>query len=68
MIELVLSVCLIQQPDHCRDVTLTMIADNATPFQCMTYGQMEAAKWSNQHPGWVLKKLKCAPAGQMAKA
>lgn len=59
MIEIILSVCLIQQPDRCRDVTLTMMANSSSLYQCMTYGQIKASKWSNEHPEWVLKKYKC---------
>jgi len=68
MIEIVMSVCLIREPANCRDVTLPTIAENATPYQCATFGQIEASKWFNEHPDYVLKKLKCGPAGQMAKA
>lgn len=68
MIEIVLSVCLMSVPVQCRDVTLPMMVDNASPYQCMTMGQIEASKWSAEHPGWVLKGWRCAPYRQSAAA
>jgi hypothetical protein len=35
MIEIVLSVCMLGQPEHCQDVHLTYMAESVTPFQCM---------------------------------
>lgn len=67
MIELVVAVCMIDQPSHCRDVYLNFEAENVTPQQCMMYGQMEMAKWIGDHPGYRIMKWRCGRAGQMAK-
>ena len=67
MIELVVAVCLIDQPERCKDVHLNFAAENVTPQQCMQYGQMEMAKWIGDHPGYRIMKWRCGPAGQMAK-
>jgi hypothetical protein len=66
MIEIVLSVCLLAEPQRCRDEHVTVLAENATPFQCMRYGQLESVKWSEAHPKWSIKRWTCRPAGQVA--
>lgn len=67
MIELVLAVCMIDQPTQCKDVNLNFEADSVTPQQCMMYGQAEMAKWVEEHPNYQIKKWRCGVAGQMAK-
>lgn len=67
MLELLLSVCLIDAPERCKDVALTYSAENFTPFQCMMGAQPEIAKWSEGHPNWVVKRWVCQPAGRFAK-
>ena len=78
MIELVVAVCLIDQPSQCKDVYLNFESPgmsegtmsqgaSVTPQQCMMNGQMEMAKWIGEHPNWQIKKWRCGIAGQMAK-
>ena len=67
MIEIAAAACLITAPERCRDVTLTFEAESVTPFQCMTYGQGELAKWINDHPAWRIAKWSCRGAGQVAR-
>jgi hypothetical protein len=64
MIELVLAVCMISEPDQCKNVHLTFMAENMTPFHCMLYGQSEIAKWSEAHPDWKIQRWSCGrPSG-----
>ena len=58
MYELVLTVCLMAQPESCRIQRL--------PFQepmgitrCMIEGQMYLAQWLSEHPQWQLKSWRC---------
>lgn len=67
MIELVVAVCLIEDPLRCKDIHLTYMAESVTPMQCMLQGQSEAAKWLEGHPKWQLKRWSCGPVGQIAK-
>ena len=39
-----------------------------TPQQCMMYGQMELAKWTEGNPNWQIRKFKCGRPGRFAKA
>jgi hypothetical protein len=68
MIEVVALVCSMQAPLRCKDVHLSFAAESFTPQQCMMYGQMELAKWRNEHPGWFIAHgFKCGQAGRYAK-
>lgn len=67
MIELVVAVCMIDQPSQCKDVYLNFEAASATPQQCMMDGQMEMAKWVEEHPNYRIMKWRCGVAGAMAK-
>jgi hypothetical protein len=68
MFEIVLAVCGIQQPAHCKDVHLTYVAENVTPFQCLRKGQPEIAKWLESNPKWSVARWKCGPVRNAAKA
>lgn len=67
MIEVVALVCSMQAPLRCKDVHLSFAADTVTPQQCMMYGQMELAKWTQGHPNWQIHKWSCGRAGRFAK-
>jgi len=67
MIELVVAVCMIDQPSQCKDVYLNFEGDSVTPQQCMMNGQIAMAEWAADHPNYVIKKWRCGVAGQMAK-
>jgi hypothetical protein len=45
--------CLGAGPDRCRTVELPW---DGTLMQCMIFGQHAAAEWSNEHPGWALRR------------
>jgi hypothetical protein len=66
MIELVLSVCLLDDPSRCKDVALTYSAENLTPMQCLMQSPVEISKWTEAHPKWFTKRWTCRPAGHLA--
>ncbi|HKZ95490.1 MAG TPA: hypothetical protein VJ045_00765 [Hyphomicrobiaceae bacterium] len=68
MIELLVSVCLVDDPTRCKDVSLVDSADDVSPMQRMMMSPAEIAKWSEGHPRWVAKRWTCRPAGRIAKA
>ena len=68
MIELVLIVCLANDPEQCKDIHLTYAEENATPTQCLMRGQPQIAEWINEHPKiWTVKRWYCGPAGRRMK-
>lgn len=68
MVEIVLSLCLISNPETCKNVNLTFMAENVTPHQCMFNGQAEIAKYLQGHPRWQVKKWSCGRPATLAKA
>lgn len=68
MLELVISVCLFEEPTRCKDVSLNYMANGMSPRQCMMMSPAEIAKWNEAHPKWFAKKWTCRPAGRFAKA
>lgn len=70
MIEIVVSVCLIADPEKCRDVHLSYMAEAqaVTPQQCMMYGQSEIAKWAEGNPKWRVSRWTCGVPREFAKA
>lgn len=67
MLELIVSVCLLDDPNRCKDVNLVFSDENVTQMQCMMGAAPEIAKWVDEHPKWVAKRWQCRPAGQIAK-
>ncbi len=67
MIELVLSACLLDDPQRCKEVRLAFAGDDVTPMQCMMISPLEIAKWSEGHPKWFAKRWTCRPAGRFAE-
>ena len=59
MIELILSVCMVGDPNVCKDIHLTYSAANLTPYQCLMRGQPEIAKWNEGNPNWQVQKYRC---------
>jgi hypothetical protein len=66
MIELVIAVCLVDQPSRCKDVTLNFEGQTVSANQCMANGQIAMAKWIGDHPNWVIQKWHCDTAGRSA--
>lgn len=61
MIELVLTICSILHGAQCRDEKMLFMADSATPWACMRYGQPAVAEWIAAHPNWGVAKWTCRP-------
>ncbi len=58
MIELVLTVCAVAQPNLCLDQHLLFNSDN-TPRQCMMSAPPFVARWADQHREWFVQRWKC---------
>lgn len=43
----------LSQPYRCRQVEMPW---DGSIMQCMLFGQVEAARWTNENPGWVLTR------------
>lgn len=62
MLEMILTVCLIDNPARCKDVHLNSAANYS---QCMN-DQPSMAKWVGDNPNWVIKSWHCNGAKQEA--
>lgn len=67
MIEIVLGLCLIENPKRCTEDRLTFEADNVSLFSCMTYGQFAIAEHMQVRPRWRVDRWRCQNAGVTAK-
>ncbi|RWK41289.1 hypothetical protein [Mesorhizobium sp.] len=59
MVDLILTVCLIANPDNCREEHL-YFESRGSLFQCMMLAPTEIAKWSQEHPKLRVKRWRCA--------
>ena len=73
MIELLFYVCMIDQPNRCKEVKLTFEAEYVSTRECAKNGQFAMAPWFGENPNWVLQTngsergWHCQVAGQNAK-
>lgn len=67
MLELVATVCSILATQPCHDISLTFEAEQASVFECMTYGQVALAAWQAEHPNYSFRRWRCGVAGAVAK-
>ena len=52
--------CLASDPTQCRTVSPMIPDDEAlTMSSCPIAGQIESAKWINDHPKYELQRIKC---------
>ncbi|PTW60853.1 hypothetical protein C8N35_10332 [Breoghania corrubedonensis] len=59
MLILALSVCLAQEPATCKVVQLPFFAEHVPASECTRYGEPEARRWLEKHPGWTLRRSAC---------
>ncbi len=55
---IILSACLIAEPASCKDFKLG-IDGEMDSTHCAMYAPPFFAQWSEEHPGWVVKKWQC---------
>lgn len=66
MIELVISLCLLDDARKCREESLTFA--DVSIFTCMVGGQAQIAAYMERRPRWCVSRWSCRQAGQFAKA
>ena len=59
MIDLVLTVCLLANPDKCRTEHV-YFESRGSLVQCMRLAPPEIAKWSEEHPALKVVRWRCA--------
>jgi hypothetical protein len=61
MLAIVLSACLTNDPNVCRDYKIPIDAD-IDAMTCMAEAPPHFAKWTEEHPGWQVTRWRCAPS------
>ena len=62
MIEIILTVCAIANPNNCEEKYLQFAWDGSLR-QCMMAAQPYIAQWIGQHPAWFVTKWSCEYPG-----
>jgi hypothetical protein len=58
---LIISVCLIAEPDDCRVYEQPVVQLSANPSTAFVQGQVLVAKWIDQHPNFKLVSWRLRP-------
>ncbi len=61
MIAIVITACLVQDPNVCRDFQIPINA-GFDERSCALHAPPHFGKWAKEHPGWTIKRWKCRPA------
>lgn len=61
MLTIVISACLLSDPNVCKEYKLPLDGDMDTT-QCAMFAPPFLANWSNDHPQWQVKRWVCRPA------
>jgi hypothetical protein len=62
MLAIILSACMTNDPSVCKNYKIPLDAD-IDPTRCAMFAPPHFAKWAAEHPGWEIKKWKCAAGG-----
>jgi hypothetical protein len=65
MVELVISMCLLDNSNKCREEHLTF--SDVSLITCAISGQAQFANYMELRPRWYVKRWTCEPAGRFAK-
>jgi hypothetical protein len=63
VIAILLTVCLIGDPSHCRDHKIALLP-GVTVIQCLMTAPPHIAQWSQDHPGWHVERWQCGDASR----
>ena len=59
MISIIISACLISNPNVCKDYRVPL-ASNVDAQGCRFQAQPHLPKWAEAHPKWAIKSWRCA--------
>jgi hypothetical protein len=65
MVELVLSICLLDDARKCREEH--MVFSDVSLLTCSVAGQAQVATYMERRPRWFVKRWTCQQAGRFAK-
>ncbi|HMN38582.1 MAG TPA: hypothetical protein PKD49_12860 [Hyphomicrobium sp.] len=63
MLAIILSACLANEPSVCREYKI-QLQEQMDTLSCAMYAPPYLVPWSEEHPGWQIKRWRCAPASE----
>ncbi|GJE60300.1 hypothetical protein [Methylobacterium trifolii] len=64
---ILLSICLLAQPDRCREDRIELSYESTSPTVCLRRSQTALADWQAAHPEWHVTRWRCALRGSLPK-
>ena len=61
MLAIILSACLANDPNVCKDYKIPVTSD-LDPTKCAMFAAPHFAQWAEEHPGWEIKRWRCTEA------
>ncbi|MEZ5899074.1 MAG: hypothetical protein R3D51_06225 [Hyphomicrobiaceae bacterium] len=63
MLAIILSACLMKEPNVCREYRI-QLQEQMDTVSCTMYAPPYFVPWSQEHPGWQIKRWRCASAAE----
>jgi hypothetical protein len=63
MLAIILSACLTNDPNVCKDYKISVDA-SLDPTTCAMDAPPHFARWAEEHPGWKIKRWRCTSANE----
>jgi hypothetical protein len=63
MISIVISACLMSDPKVCKDYKI-QLGEDAQLDKCAEHAPPYFVPWSEEHPGWQIKKWRCTAGNE----
>jgi len=63
MLTIFFSACMVSDPSVCRDYKI-QIQEEMDTMSCVMYAPPYFVPWSEEHPGWQVKRWHCAPSSE----
>lgn len=64
---ILISICLLSQPDNCREDRISLSYEASNPIVCLRTAQSTLAAWQAAHPEWHINSWRCAARGSLPK-
>jgi hypothetical protein len=63
MLAIIISACMANDPNVCKDYKIP-ISDDVDPMNCAMQAPPHFAQWADEHPGWQIKKWRCSSSSE----
>lgn len=63
MLAIIVSACMINDPKVCKDYKI-QLQEEMDSLTCAMYAAPYFVPWQQEHPGWQIKRWRCAAASE----